>query len=230
MVAPGQLSLKVVGLNSVPTVVYVHTPVFVLLVWLPGQLIVGSSVSLIVTVKLHRDVLPDPSVAVQVTVAAPVLNTTPASVVEPLPVVNPVRTYAIVEPAQLSLKAIGLNSVPTAVYVHTPVLLGLVWLPGQVIMGNSVSFTVTVKLHEAELPDASVTVHTTLVTPLLNILPARVENPLPVVTPLNVNAIVEPGQLSLNVIGLNSVPTAVYVHAPVLVLLVRLPGQVIAGD
>ena len=90
----------------------------------------------------------------------------------------------MVEPGQLSLKVTGLNSVPTVVYVQTPVLVFLVWLPTQVMAGNCVSFTVTVKLQVAVLFEASVTVHVTVVTPLLNTVAASVPDPEPVVTPV----------------------------------------------
>ena len=92
MVEPGQLSLKVTGLNSVPTVVYVQTPVVVFLVWLPTQVMVGNCVSFTVTVKLQVALLSDPSVTVQVTVVTPLLNTVAASVPDPEPVVVPVNT------------------------------------------------------------------------------------------------------------------------------------------
>ena len=63
------------------------------------------------------------------------------------------------------------------------------------------SFTVTVKLHEAVFPAASVTVQTTVVDPRGNCAPARV------LLPLKLLVIVAPVQLSLNAVGLNSVPT-----------------------
>jgi hypothetical protein len=160
-------------------------------------------------VKLQVAVLVDPSVTFQLTAVMPLLNTTLARVAEPLPVVTPLNTYPVVDPGQLSLKAVGLNSVPTAVYVHTPVLVLLVWLLTQLIVGFSLSFTVIVKLHVAVLVERSVTFHVTVVMPLLNITLARVVEPLPVVTPLNAYPVVDPGQLSLKAVGLNSVPTAV---------------------
>ena len=87
----------------------------VLRVWLLKQLIVGFSLSFTVKVKLQVALLLDPSVTVQITVVIPLLNTPPVRVAEPLPAVTPLNTYAVVEPGQLSLKAVGLNSVPTAV-------------------------------------------------------------------------------------------------------------------
>ena len=44
-------------------------------------------------------------------------------------------------------------------------------LAGQAIEGSWVSFTVTVKLHDAEFPDASVTEQVTVVTPFGNVAP-----------------------------------------------------------
>jgi hypothetical protein len=47
----------------------------------------------------------------------------------------------------------------------------VVTVAGQVMTGNSVSFTVTVKLQLAVLPEASVAVQMTLLVPLANVLP-----------------------------------------------------------
>ena len=58
------------------------------------------------------------------------------------------------------------------------------WLETHVIVGTSVSFTVTVKLQVAELLEASVIVHVTVVRPLLKTTDVRLL-PVPVVTPLN---------------------------------------------
>jgi hypothetical protein len=44
-------------------------------------------------------------------------------------------------------------------------------LPGQWIVGGVVATTVTVKLHELELPELSVAAHTTVVVPTGNTLP-----------------------------------------------------------
>jgi hypothetical protein len=130
----------------------------------------------------------------------------------------------MVEPEQLSSKAAGLNSVPTAVYVHTPELVLLVCGPTQLIVGNSLSFTVTVNEQVLVLLLASVTVHTTVVVPLWKIAPARVE------LALKLLLMVEPVQLSSKAAGLNSVPTAVYVHTPELALLVCGKTQLMVGN
>jgi hypothetical protein len=76
---------------------------------------------------------------------------------------------------QLSPYAVGSNSLPFAVYVHTPESVLLVCGPRQLIVGNSLSFTVTVNEQVLVLPLPSVTVHTTVVVPLGKIAPARVE-------------------------------------------------------
>ena len=81
----------------------------------------------------------------------------------------------MVEPEQLSSNAVGLNSVPTAVYVHAPVLVFLDCAPTQLMVGNSMSLTDTVKEQVLVLLLASVTVHTTVVVPLGKTAEARVE-------------------------------------------------------
>ena len=78
-----------------------------------GQVITGFWLSNTVTVKLQLAVLLAASVAVQVMVVVPLLNSTPASVV-PVPVVAPVNVYDSEVTAQLSV-AVALNSVPTTV-------------------------------------------------------------------------------------------------------------------
>ena len=59
--------------------------------------------------------LPAASSTFQVTVDRPLLNTKPASVVEPLPVDAPLTVYVVAVIPQLSPVAVGLNSVVTAV-------------------------------------------------------------------------------------------------------------------
>jgi hypothetical protein len=79
-----------------------------------------------------------------------------------------------------------------SVAVAVPALAGVagnpqasVILPGQVIAGACVSFTVTVKLHTV-VPHTLLAVIVTVVIPLLNVLPLPFPVPLPVVAPLNV--------------------------------------------
>ena len=73
--------------------VRVQLPAAVLVLMFDGQVNVGSSVSLTVTVKVHALVLPLASVAVQVTVVKPLLNVLPL-----------VGLQATVPPEQLSVK------------------------------------------------------------------------------------------------------------------------------
>src|SRR2546428_9524583 len=98
---------------------------------LPGQVNVGSSLSLTVTVKVQALVLPLASVAVQVTVVTPLLKVAPL-----------VGRQLTVAPGQLSL-AVGTVQLTTLVRAPNAVLV--VMLPGQVKVGSSLSLTVTVK-------------------------------------------------------------------------------------
>jgi len=103
------------------------------------QVIVGGCRSRTTTVKLHPAVLPDASVAVQLTVLVPFGK------VEPL---NGVQTT--LTPAQLSLAV----AVKAATCEHWPGAVLVTMLAGQVMLGALVSRTATVKLHPAVLPDA----------------------------------------------------------------------------
>jgi len=82
--------------------------------------------------------------------------------------------------------AVASNSVFCALYVHTPAFELRSALPviGQVIIGCRLSITVIVKLQLTAVVTPSVADHVTVVTPLLNILFAKVV-PVPVVAPLN---------------------------------------------
>ena len=109
-----------------------------------------------VTVNVQVEVLPDASVAVQVTVVVPTGKTEPDG-----------GEQETVTPGQLSL-AIGAGKV-TALplemgQAETPTL---VWLGGQVIVGGWVSLTVTLKLHDGP----SITVQVTVVIPTWKKLP-----------------------------------------------------------
>ena len=67
--------------------------------------------------------------------------------------------------------------------------------PGQLTVGTCVSLTVTVKLHATEFsPPASADVHVTVLTPLLNVLPEVLTEP--VVAPVEVHVTVAVPQLS----------------------------------
>lgn len=108
------------------------------------QTAVGGVTSLTVTVKEHVDVLPDASVTRNVFVVTPEGN------VEPL--ANPV-VLMVEAPEQLSVP-VG------AVYVATAVQAGpaeTVMFDGQMMVGNWVSFTVTVKEQVFEFEEPSVT-------------------------------------------------------------------------
>src|SRR5687767_7034088 len=149
------------------------------------------------TCTSHVAVLPLASVTVHTTTVTPFGNTAPASVDVLL------KLFVIVEPVQLSPNAVGLNSLPTKIGRPTPASVVRVASATQVIVGNSSSSTVTCTSHVAVLPLASVTVHTTTVTPFGNTAPASVD------VLLKLFVIVEPVQLSPNAVGLNSLPTTV---------------------
>ena len=68
---------------------------------------------------------------------------------------------------------------------HDPVSAGLVIFAGQLIVGGCVSVTVTVKLHVALLPEASVAVQVTVVVPTVKLDPEG-----------GLQLVVTPGQLS----------------------------------
>lgn len=107
-----------------------------------------------VTVKLHVAVLPDASVAVQVTVVVPMGNVEPEGGV-----------HATVTPGQLS-DAVGAGKVTVALLEIGQVCAATaVTFAGQVIEGGCVSLTVTVNEQLLVLPDASVAVQVTVVAP-----------------------------------------------------------------
>lgn len=83
-----QLSVAVAS-NSVPTVVYEHTPGLVDRLVVPGQVMIGAWLSLTVTVKVQLVVPPDGSVTIYFTLESPLLNT-PFAEPDPLRVVAPV--------------------------------------------------------------------------------------------------------------------------------------------
>src|SRR5688572_4854939 len=112
---------------------------------LAGQTIVGFSKSSTVTSKLQVAVFADASVTVKVTVVVPVGKIVP-----------------LAWPAVSAVTGAGQLSRPTGVaYVtvapHTPRSFDCAIFAGHTIVGFSVSLTVTVKLHVAVLPEASVT-------------------------------------------------------------------------
>ena len=166
-----QLSVAVGGVKVTTAV---QTFGSVLFVMFAGQApIVGGWLSLTVTVKLQEPVLPEDSVAVQVTVVVPLLK------VEP----DAGEQTTVGAGVQLSV-AVGGVKVTTAVHTFGSVLF--VIFAGQApIVGAWVSLTVTVKLHMAVLADESVAVQVTVVTPFWKVEPAA-----------GVHIAVAPGQLS----------------------------------
>src|SRR5260221_9747297 len=96
--------------------------------------------SMTATVKLQLAVLPDASVAVQVTVFVPLANVLPL-----------VGMQLKVTPEQLSA-AVG---VKFTIWLHWPTATLVAILAGQVIVGTSMSRIVTVKLQLVVLPAAS---------------------------------------------------------------------------
>ena len=81
-------------------------------------------------------------------------------------VVAPVIAHARRVTAQLSA-VVGFGVTTDAVQTPAPTFCAM--LPGQVMVGRILSVTVTVKLHVALFPVASLTVYVTVVTPELNV-------------------------------------------------------------
>ena len=123
---------------------------------LAGQVIVGGWLSTTVTAKLQEAVLPEASVAVQVTVLVPLANVLPL-----------VGLQLTVTPEQLSV-AVG---VKLTIWLHWPSAVLVTRLSGQARIGATLSLTATVKLQFAVLPEASVAVQVTLLVPLLKVEP-----------------------------------------------------------
>ena len=127
-----------------------HKPISLLTAIFEGQEITGAAHDCdTLTVCIHVATLPFTSVTVQVTIVLPngygpglssvVLNTPQLSPVVGLPI-EPVEVFW---PGSVSKLAVG----------------------GQVIVGSSLSVTITVCVHVAEFPLASVAVHVTNVDP-----------------------------------------------------------------
>lgn len=137
------------------------------------------------TVKLHVAVLPEISVAVQVTVVVPTGNGTPEVTTWPF-----WFRQTTVTPGQLSV-VVTVKFTGRLFVGGQEAAAMKVMLAGQVIVGGCVSRTVTVKEQLAELFEASLTVHVTVVVPTGNDDPDAGEQ-LGVPTP---------GQLSLTAGG-----------------------------
>jgi hypothetical protein len=122
------------------------------------QVMVGFSLSATVTVKLHVAVLPLASVTLNEFTVTPMGNT--------LPLTKP-AVCVITCPGQLSVEEL----LYVTVAPQTPKSLFTEMGALQVMVGFSLSATVTVKLHVAVLPLASVTLNEFTVTPMGNTLP-----------------------------------------------------------
>src|SRR5512142_2781935 len=101
---------------------------------------------------------------------------------------------------------------------------------GQVIVGRILSVTVTVKLHVASLPAASLTVYVTVVTPVLKtyvptwLMPTRGE--FATVAPVIIQVSDVTPQLSpITAFG----TTTLALHSPASSFCEMFPGQVIVG-
>jgi hypothetical protein len=114
-------------------------------------------VSCTVTVNEHELVLFDASVAVHVTVVAPIGNSDPVT-----------GEHTTVVPGQLS-DVVG--SANFTVAPHTFASFGTVTFAGHVITGACVSCTVTVNEHAAIWPPGSVAEQVTVVVPTMNVEP-----------------------------------------------------------
>ena len=117
---------------------------------------VPATAALTLTVNVQVLVLPEVSVAVQVTVVTPIGKLEPDG-----------GTQVVVTPGQLS-DVLGENPTVAEFWPKGAVTIALL---GQVIVGRSVSLTVTVKLQVLVLPLASVAVPMTVVTPFENVEP-----------------------------------------------------------
>jgi hypothetical protein len=120
-----------------------------------GQVMAGGSQSFTVTVNVHVAVFPDVSVAVHVTVVTPTGKAVPDAGTQ--------LTLA----EQLSV-TVATN---VCTELHNPVSLQTVMLPGHVITGSSVSFTVTVNEQLAGGFTPSSAVHMTVVVPTGKLVP-----------------------------------------------------------
>src|SRR5437762_1302746 len=124
---------------------------------LAGQMAAGASVSLTVMLKLQLAVLPEASMAVQVTLLVPLANVLPL-----------VGLQLTVTPEQLS---VATGDAKLTFWLHWPGAVLVTMPPGQVITGNWVSFTVTLNMQLALFPLASSAVQVTTFVPLAKALP-----------------------------------------------------------
>ena len=116
-----------------------------------GQVIVGSCVSLTVTVNVQVFILLDASFAVTVTVVVPTGKKDPEA-----------GLLVTVTPGQLSVATGGGHETMAP---HWPAVLLVTILAGQVTVGNCVSTTLTLKVQVPTFPAGSVAVTVTTVVP-----------------------------------------------------------------
>ena len=122
---------------------------------LAGQVMVGFSLSLMMTVKEQLVELPEVSVALQFTVLVPLLKVEPEGGVQ-----------AAITPGQLSVA----DAQVTLVFEQVPrSVLAVIF--AQVRLGFSLSLTVMVKEQVAVFPEASVAVQMTVVAPFGKVEP-----------------------------------------------------------
>src|SRR5690606_11035490 len=112
MLPSAQLSVNVAS-NSVPTIVYSHTPASISRVASATQVIIGASLSSTVITVVQVAVWPLPSSTIHTTLVIPFGSISPAMVAVPL------RSLVIVPLVQLSVN-VASNSVPTTVYWQRP--------------------------------------------------------------------------------------------------------------
>lgn len=151
--APGQLSEAVAEKFTTAE----HRPASFPTEMGAGQFATGAWVSLTVTVNEHVPVFEAASVAVHVTVVVPRGKVEPDG-----------GTQATVDPGQLSI-ADGVAKLTTA--EHRPGSFPTVTGDGHETVGACESLTVTEKLHDPVLEEASVAVHVTIVVPIENVDP-----------------------------------------------------------
>ncbi len=196
--ATAQLS-EVVGVPKA-TLLAVHKPASTLTFTVAGQLIVGSILSVTVTVCVQVAVLPELSVTVQVTVVSPIGKTPGASLV-------------VLATAQLS-EVVGVPKA-TLLAVHKPASTLTFTVAGQLIVGSILSVTVTVCVQVAVFPELSVTVQVTVVSPSGK-------------TPGASLVVLATVQLS-EVVGVPKA-TLLAVHNPASTLTFTVAGQLIVGS
>nr|WP_234423345.1 hypothetical protein [Aquimarina spinulae] len=196
--ATAQLS-EVVGVPKA-TLLAVHKPASTLTFTVAGQLIVGSILSVTVTVCVQVAVLPELSVTVQVTVVSPIGKTPGASLV-------------VLATAQLS-EVVGVPKA-TLLAVHKPASTLTFTVAGQLIVGSILSVTVTVCVQVAVFPELSVTVQVTVVSPSGK-------------TPGASLVVLATAQLS-EVVGVPKA-TLLAVHNPASTLTFTVAGQLIVGS